>query len=125
VLEPSDLYSASDWNTFRSTFGLTAAYPNGSLTQVHPSGTGANNCTDPGTNGSEVEATLDAEWASAAAPSATIEVASCADTTTPGLFVALVNLVNEATPPTIVSISYLEAEAKIGATGNAFINGTY
>jgi subtilase family serine protease len=30
----------------------------------------------------DVEATLDAEWASAAAPDATIEVAACADTAT-------------------------------------------
>jgi subtilase family serine protease len=126
VIESSDLYSTADWNTFRDTLGLTVAYPTGSMAQVHPSGSGANNCADPGTNGADVEATLDAEWASAAAPSATIEVASCADsTTTPGIFIALENLVNEAAPPAIVSISYISSEAQIGAAGNAFINTLY
>lgn len=126
VVEPSNLYTTSDWNTFRDTFGLTPAYPAGSMVQLHPSGSGANNCADPGTNGADVEATLDAEWASAAAPSATIEVASCFDsTTTPGIFIALENLVNEAAPPAIVSISYISSEAQIGAAGNAFINTLY
>ena len=125
VLEPSDLYSTADWTTFRDTFGLTSAYPTGSLTQVHPPGSGANNCTDPGPTGAEVEATLDAEWASAAAPSATIEVASCADTAGSGLLIALENLVNGANPPSIVSISYLFSETQIGATENGFINSVY
>ncbi len=125
VIESSDLYSTADWNTFRDTFGLTVAYPTGSMAQVHPSGSGGNNCADPGTTSAEVEATLDAEWASAAAPSATIEVASCADTATPGIFIALENLINEAAPPAVVSISYISSEAQIGAAGNAFINTLY
>src|SRR5438132_6625930 len=95
------------------------------MTQVHPSGSGANNCTDPGPNGADVEATLDAEWASAAAPSATIEVVSCADAATAGILIALENLVNEAAPPAVVSISYIHSEAQIGAAGNAFINALY
>ncbi len=125
VIESSDLYSTADWNTFRDTFGLTVAYPTGSMAQVHPSGSGGNNCADPGTTGAEVEATLDAEWASAAAPSAMIEVASCADTATPGIVIALENLINEATPPAIVSTSYISSEAQIGAAGNAFTNTLY
>src|SRR5579872_3755541 len=125
VLEPSDLYSTADWTMFRDTFGLTSAYPTGTLTQVHPSGSGANSCADPGPTGADVEATLDAEWASAAAPSATIELASCADTVTSGLLIALENLVNGANPPSIISISYLLSETQIGAAGNAFINSVY
>ncbi|MGC1650996.1 MAG: protease pro-enzyme activation domain-containing protein, partial [Candidatus Sulfotelmatobacter sp.] len=36
VVEDSDVYSASDWTSFRTTFGLASAYPDGSFTQVHP-----------------------------------------------------------------------------------------
>jgi hypothetical protein len=125
VVEPSDVYTTTDWNAFRDTFGLTAAYPTGALTQVHPNGTRANNCTDPGATGAEVEAIVDAEWASAAAPSANIELASCTDAATPGIFIALQNLLNSTTPPAIVSISYGESEPQMGATGNAFINALY
>jgi subtilase family serine protease len=82
LIEDTDVYSTTDWNTFRSTFGLAAAYPLGSLAQVHPPSSPTNNCTDPGYNGDDIEATLDVEWASAAAPSAAIVLASCSDTDT-------------------------------------------
>ena len=67
------------------------------------------------------------EWASAAAPNAAIELASCADTSTNfGGFIALQNLLSESgTPPAIVSISYGEAEAALGATTNAYISSLY
>ena len=120
VIENSDVYSTSDWTTFRQTFGLSG-YSSGSFTQVHP---GAN-CTAPGVNGNDGEAILDAEYASAAAPSAAIQLASCADTqTTFGGFIALENLLSN-TPPAIVSISYGACEASLGSTGNAFINSMY
>jgi subtilase family serine protease len=77
-------------------------------------------------NGDQGEAILDAEWASAAAPNAAIELASCKDTsTTFGGLIALENLVNSSTPPPIVSISYGECEAENGATANAAYNNTY
>ncbi len=126
VVEDSDVFSTSDWNTFRTTFGLASAYPEGSLTQVHPAGSGANNCTDPKANGDDNEAEIDVEWSSAAAPSAAIELASCADTVTFGGFIAMENLLSaQGTPPAIVSISYGESEADLGAAGNAFINSLY
>lgn len=127
VIENTDLYNTGDWSTFRSTFGL-AGFTAGTLVQVHPAPpTGPNTCTPPGVVAASVfEATLDAEWASAAAPSSTIEVASCADTTNFGGFIALQNLLNQsATPPAIVSISYGQCEALNGAAGNAYINGLY
>jgi subtilase family serine protease len=126
VLEDSDVYSADDWNTFRTAFGLAAAYPSGSFTQVHPAGNGTYNCSDPGvTYPDETEAILDAEWASAAAPSATIEVASCADTATPGQFIAFENLLSASgTPPAIVSLGYGQSETINGAF-NAAINNLY
>ena len=59
-------------------------------------------------------------------PSAAIEVAACANTyTTFGGFIALQNLVNGKTPPSIVSISYGECEAENGAAGNAAFNSLY
>ena len=129
VIEDSDLYKSSDWNTFRSTFGLTSSYPSGSLTSVHPAPpSGANNCSAPGVvAGDDGEAILDAEWASAAAPNAAIEVVACASTrTTFGGLIALQNLLNAKTPPPpIVSISYGECEAGNGAASNAAFNSIY
>ncbi len=120
VVEDTDLYSTSDWTNFRSTFGLSS-YTAGSLTQVHP-GSG---CTDPHTNSDDVEATLDVEWASAAAPDAAIELASCANTTNFGGFIALQNLLNGSKPPAIVSVSYGESETDDTAAFNAAINSLY
>jgi hypothetical protein len=127
VLEDSDLYSTADWDTFRSTLGLATAYPAGSLTQVNPPSTPTNNCTDPGVNVDDAEAAADAEWASAGAPSATIVVASCADTETSfGGFIALQNLLNAGgTPPALVSMSYGMSESLLGAAYNAYINSMY
>jgi len=124
VIEDTNIYSAADWTTFRKTFGLST-YTSGKLTQTHPTGKVA--CGNPGVvSGNEGEAELDMEWASAAAPSATIEVASCKDTsTTFGGLIALENIVNAASPPTIVSISYGECEVSNGATQNAAYNATY
>src|SRR5271154_672566 len=77
VLEDTDVFSTADWTTYRSTLGLSN-YASGAFSTVHPApATGHNNCTDPGVNGDESEAILDAELASAAAPSATIQLASC------------------------------------------------
>jgi subtilase family serine protease len=127
VVEDTDLYSTADWSTFRSEFGLSTAYPEGSLAQVHPAPSGGSACTDPGVNADDVEAAIDVEWASAGAPNAAIVNASCADTsTTFGGFIALQNLLNgSAAPPAIVSISYGESESQLGAAANAYINGLY
>ncbi|HEY9157346.1 choice-of-anchor D domain-containing protein [Candidatus Binatus sp.] len=125
TVEDTNLFTTTDWTTFRSVLGLSA-FTFGSLTQVHPAGTGGT-CTNPGVNGDDGEAAIDVEWASAAAPNAAIELASCADTSTNfGGFIALANLLSESgTPPAIVSISYGEAEAQLGATTNAYINSLY
>ncbi|HLY57126.1 MAG TPA: S53 family peptidase [Stellaceae bacterium] len=123
VIEDTNVFSTADWTKFRSTFGLSS-YTSGSFSQIHPSGSAS--CTNPGVvAGDEGEAELDAEWASAAAPSATIKLASCSDTSTFGGLIALENLVNSASPPAIVSISYGECEAENGATANAAYNSTY
>ncbi len=126
VIEDSNLYSSADWDTFRSTFGLSQ-YASGSLTTIHPAASGDSNCANPGTSsGDDGEAILDAEWASAAAPDAAIVVASCANTrSTFGGLIALQNLVGAATPPNVISISYGECEAGNGAAANAAFNAAF
>jgi len=126
VLEDSDLYNTADWNTFRRVFGLST-FTAGSIKTVNPAPpSGASNCSNPGTRGAADEATLDAEWASAAAPDATIEVAACADTaTTFGVLMAGQNLINAKVPPQIISISYGFCEAGAGVAMNALYNSTY
>jgi subtilase family serine protease len=77
-------------------------------------------------SGNETEAELDAEWASAAAPSAAIILASCQDTTTTfGGLIAIQNLVNASSPPAILSLSFGECEPENGASGNAAVNSIY
>ena len=126
VLEPTDVFSTADWTTFRSTFGLSS-FTSGSFTTVHPPSSGANNCNDPLVNDNDGEAILDAEWASAGAPSAAIVLASCANTATNlGVFIALENLLNASgTLPAIVSLSYDQSESNLGATLNASTNSLY
>ncbi|MGC1966590.1 MAG: protease pro-enzyme activation domain-containing protein [Candidatus Acidiferrales bacterium] len=130
VVEDSDIFSAADWNTFRAVFGLNTMFPSGSLVQIHPQPVGPGNggsCADPGLNGDFVEASVDMEWSSAAAPSAAIVVATCADTNTNfGGFIAIQNiLTSPPLPPGIISISYLQSESQNGASGNAYINALY
>jgi subtilase family serine protease len=124
VVEDSDLFAASDFTNFRQVFGLASAFPSGNLVTVHP-GSG---CNDPGVNsdGDDVETTLDVEWASAAAPSATIMLAACDNTnTSDGVFLAIQNLVNAASPPPIISVSYGNCEAENGAAYTASFNALY
>jgi subtilase family serine protease len=121
-------FKAADWTSFRNKFGLpVTTYTGAKLTQVHPASAAPNNCTNPGINGDDIEAALDAEWASAAAPNAAIELISCADTTTTfGGIIAVQNLINAtSTPPAIMSMSYGECEALTGAAANATFNAAF
>ena len=130
LIEDTDVFSASDWNTFRQTFGL-AGYTSASFTQVHPPAPSSlvdNNCAVPGVVApNDAEAILDAEWASASAPSAAIEMAACADTTTTfGGLIAIQNLINANNPPpSIMSISYGQCETANGASANYAYNSAY
>jgi pro-kumamolisin-like protein len=119
LVEDSNTYS-TDVATYRNTF--LSKYT-GTVKTIHP--TGSNACTDPGTNAADGEADLDAEVASAIAPNATIEIASCADTTTFGGLLAIENLLNSGTPPSIISMSYGECEAFNGAASNAAFNSAF
>jgi hypothetical protein len=122
VIEDTNILNASDVATFRSAFGLSGY--SGTFSQVNP--TGSATCNNPGANGDEGEAALDAEWAGASAPDANVVLASCADTNTVfGGLVALQNLINGANPPQIVSISYGECESENGNAANASYVTTY
>jgi len=102
----------ADWKNFVEQFNL-GSYK-GTFVQIQPKpnliGT---NCVnpdsfDPGED--DFETLLDAEWATAMAPGAHIEVASCAygnDNVFGGAFTAATNLVNaEVARPNIISVSY-------------------
>ena len=130
LIEDSDiLNNPTDWNTFRSTFGLNVY--SGSLTLTHPAPPSGSfqNCTDPGVLGSptftDFEVAVDTDYAAAAAPSAAIQVAACKDTATFGGLIAIQNLVNSASPPSIISLSYGECEPANGASANAAYNTAY
>jgi subtilase family serine protease len=119
VLEDTDINPA-DVATFRKTFGLASHA--GTFAEIHP-GVG---CTDPGLNSDEGEAALDAEWAGAVAADAAVELASCADTTTNfGALIAAQNLLDGASPPPIMSLSYIGCEAEQGPGANAYINSLW
>jgi hypothetical protein len=119
VVEDSDTYS-NDTAVYRSTF--LSAYSGTEMT-THPNFGG--NCSDPGTNGDDGEADLDVEVAAAVAPDATIEVATCADSSTFGGLIAIMNLVNAGSPPAIISMSYGECEVLNTATSNAAFNSAF
>jgi MYXO-CTERM domain-containing protein len=122
VIEDTNILNTSDVAAFRSAFGLSGYA--GTFSQVNPSGATA--CTNPGVNKAEDEAALDAEWAGATAPDATIELAACKDTTTVfGGLIAIENLINGSSPPSILSISYGECESLNGAAANASYVNAY
>jgi subtilase family serine protease len=125
VVEDSNMNPA-DWNTFRSVFGLSS-YTSGKFGIVHPPSSGTNNCADPGVNGDGPEASLDAEWASAAAPNASIKMITCNSSyPTFGGLIAIQNLLNaKSTPPAIMSMSYGICEAFSGPALNAEFNSAF
>jgi subtilase family serine protease len=118
LIEDTNVYSTTDIATFRSTFGLPAA----TFSQVHPE-----SCTNPGdVVGNDGEAELDVEYSGAAAPGATLELVSCKDSsTTFGGLIAMEDLLEAGSAPTIWSVSYGECEAENGATQNAAYSSTY
>jgi subtilase family serine protease len=113
VVNDSDLYSVADWQRFRTVFGLDRF--GGTLAITHPGG-----CPDPGINFDDVEATLDIEWAAAAAPAARIEAASCPySATSDGDLFAIQSRIVERPLPDVITYSYSYCESGNGATLNA------
>ncbi len=121
LVEDTDLYANTDWTIFRSVFGL-AKYTAGTLTISHPA------CADPlvNSNGDDVEAALDVEWASAAAPDASIVLASCRQTpTTDGVTLAMTNLINGTPGTKVISVSYGACETQNTPPGNQYYSTLY
>ena len=121
VVEDTNSFG-TDWATYQKTFGLTKY--GGKLTTTHPNHAG--NCTNPGTNADDIEADLDVEMVTAAAPGAAVELISCSDTaTTFGGLIAIQNLISAGSPPPIISMSYGECEVLNGAASNAAFNSAF
>lgn len=121
VVEDTNSFG-SDWKNYQSKFGLTSY--GGTLTTTHPNDAG--NCTNPGTNLDDLEADLDVEMVTAAAPGAAVELISCSDTTTTfGGLIAIQNLISASSPPPIISMSYGECEVLNGAAANAAFNTAF
>jgi subtilase family serine protease len=115
LVEDSNLLHASDWYSFRDTFGLKG-FKAGNFRQIYP------NCPNPGQNGDEVEAALDVEWASVAAPDANIELSACGNSHgTFGLDLAILNLL-DLEPPDVISDSYGLCETITGQAEVALEN---
>jgi subtilase family serine protease len=123
VVEDSDPFTTTDWNTFEQEFKLTQY--GGTLSVTHPNPTGSTSCTDPGDNSDDDEAELDMEYSAAAAPAAAINVATCKNTTTAGPFLALENIAASSPHPYIISVSYGQCESVNGAAANAAIYSAY
>ena len=121
LIEDSNSYG-SDWSNYQKTFGLTTY--GGTLTTVHPNDAG--NCTNPGTNGADIEADLDVEMVTAIAPGAAVQLASCADTsTTFGGLIAIQNLISAGSPPAVMSMSYGVCEVLNGVSSNAAFKSAF
>lgn len=108
LLEQSDIQT-SDVTAFRTTFNVLPH--TASLTVEH--GSGSVTCRDPGivkSTGDEGEAVLDAEWASAVAPSANILFMSCKSTNTTGGIFFSAEAVIYNNLATTMSLSYGEYE---------------
>jgi subtilase family serine protease len=118
VVEDGDMVPA-DWTNFVSVFNL--GQYGGTFSQINPAPpSGTTNCLDPdavfGFNEDDTETLLDAEWSTAIAPGANIEVATCSDYTADfepatsnffgGVFIAATNLINGSTRPDVISASY-------------------
>jgi subtilase family serine protease len=129
--------STSDFAVFRNTFGL-GRYPSGVMKENNPGTLTTNSCTGPSTgsgypsgsgiNTDDVEATIDVEWATGAAPNATVVSAACANPR--GGFGGLTAVQNTLNHPNadgvdVISMSYGESEPLSGATLNAAFNTTF
>ena len=113
IVGQTDLPSG-DFQTFRTTFGLTG-YP-GTLTLVE---TGPSpGLVDPG---DELESELDTQWASAAAPGAAVTLAiSPSSATTGGIDLSAQYLVDQ-NQVQVLSLSYGDCEADMGGPGSTYV----
>jgi subtilase family serine protease len=116
-----------DWKNFVKQFNL-GGY-GGKFKQFQPQAPGFTNCVDPTVaypGEDDGETLLDAEWATAIAPGATIWVASCDDANSDnffgGVFTAATNLINGSKRPNVISASYGYGEGFTDAASKAAID---
>jgi len=103
--------TGGDVVTFRTLFGVP-----GTLNMHVYHGYGTTTCTapgiDPSSNGEDEEASLDAEWINATAPSANLIFMSCDDSTDNGIFTSMAALIDNNLSD-VMSMSYGEGESEI------------
>jgi subtilase family serine protease len=137
VVEDGDMVPA-DWTNFVSQFNL--GQYGGTFSQINPApASGPTNCTDPSVawQGEWQQTVIDAEWTTAIAPGANIEVASCSDFTTSyayatsnffgGIFIAATNLINVASGrPDVIDVGgYGFAEFFVDSASKAAIDAIW
>ncbi|WP_161571031.1 choice-of-anchor D domain-containing protein [Granulicella sibirica] len=104
----------TDFNTFRSSFGL----PAGTLTTLHSG-------TDPGVTDSQGENTEDVEMVSATAPGAEVVLVSDVDNATTNGLVTAINYIVENKVAPILTMSYGECELNNGSANNSLYNSIF
>ncbi|MGC2403727.1 MAG: protease pro-enzyme activation domain-containing protein, partial [Acidobacteriaceae bacterium] len=113
--------AAGDIKNFRDQFGITALGPNGSVVVDHPP---ASVCAAPDPNVPDLEGYIDAEWAGATAPDATIDFVTCADSgMTSGTDLAATYIVQDAThakQDAVLNSSYGYCEQNPQSESNQF-----
>lgn len=118
IVSRSDILT-SNFDNFRNLFQPTA--PANTLTVIHAT------TTDPGiaTNGDQIEATLDTEWASAAAPDAALDlVVAASSEVSDGIELAALYIVNHDLAP-VMDVSYGLCEPELTSAGNQFMNSLW
>ncbi|HEY1497993.1 MAG TPA: FG-GAP-like repeat-containing protein [Acidobacteriaceae bacterium] len=110
--------SGGDVATFRSTFGVP-----GTLNMHVYHGYGSVTCNapgiDPNGNGEDGEASLDAEWANATAPSANLIFMSCDQSPDDGIFSSMTALIDNNLAD-VMSLSYGSSELNYTAGNYTF-----
>ncbi len=119
VNSSSHVATGGDVETFRKLFGVDTE---GSLNMLVYHGYGKNTCTAPGIDpdgiGEDIEASLDAEWASALAPAAKLIYMSCDQSPDDGIVTSLEALIDNNLADAI-SLSYGETELAFTSTDYA------
>jgi subtilase family serine protease len=120
VVGETDLESA-DIQSFRDSFGITALGPNGSVQTENPP---ASVCAAPDPTDNEPEGYLDAEWAGAMAPDATVDYVACGRVgVTSGADLAAAYIIDDPAHVQrigVLSTSYGDCEAQPQSEANQF-----
>ena len=120
VVGESNIESA-DIQSFRDQFGISALGPNGSVEMENPPSTA---CAAPDPSDNEPESYLDAEWAGAMAPDATVDFVACGQQgVTSGADLAAAYIIGDPAHVQRISVlsnSYGDCEAQPQSEANQF-----